>query len=103
MSEASARILLYGSFRPENYEYCWWKWLLERGYTVSRFPRGVCFQTLALTGRWRGLCWRFTPGLLAHCESEQFLRAACEFRPNLVLVVSGNLVTPRVLRDIRAR
>ena len=98
---ARRRILLYGSFTPPDFEYGWLTWLRQRNYTVLPFPRGAAVKRL-LRSRWpQRIGWRLAPGLLAQLESRSFVGVANQFRPDLVLVVSGNLITSQALAEIK--
>ena len=102
MARSTARILLYGSFTPPDFEYGWLAWLRRRNYTVLPFPRGGTVKRL-LRSHWsQRIGWRLAPGLLAKFESRSFVDRARRFRPDLVLVVSGNLITSRALAEIKS-
>ena len=101
MTRRAARILLYGSFTPPNFEYGWLLWLRRHNFTALPFPRGSAVKRL-LRSRWpQRIGWCFAPSLLAKLESRSFVEAARQFRPDLVLVVSGNLITARALAEIK--
>ena len=101
MISSAARILLYGSFTPPDFEYGWLTWLRQRKYTVLPFPRGATVKRL-LRSRWsQRIGWRLAPGLLAQLESHQLVKVADQFRPDLVLVVGGNLITSHALIEIK--
>ena len=101
MTRSVARILLYGSFTPPDFEYGWLAWLRRRNYTVLPFPRGSAVKQRLRSGWPRRIGWRLAPGLLAEIESRSFVDRARRFRPDLVLVVSGNLITTRALVEIK--
>ena len=101
MARSAARILMYGSFTPPDFEYGWLRWLRCHNYTVLPFPRGATVKRLLRSGWPRRIGWRLAPGLLAKIESRSFVDGARRFRPDLVLVVSGNLITSRALVEIK--
>ncbi len=101
MTRRAARILLYGSFTPPDFEYGWLTWLRRRNFTALPFPRGSAVKRRLRSGWPRRIGWRLAPGLLAEIESRSFVEAARQFRPDLVLVVSGNLITTRALVEIK--
>jgi len=97
-----ARILLYGNFKPQDFERCWLKWLQESGYTVSVFERGAAVRRLCRYRLADRVLRRLAPPLLAWYESRSFVETACKFQPDLVVVVCGNLLTGEALDEIRA-
>ena len=102
MDGSEARILVYGNFEPQNFEFGWLKWLQEQGYNVSMFERGGGVRRFTHY-RWpRRILWRFASGLLAYHESRWLVGNVCSLNPDLVLIVSGNLVTSSALRAIKA-
>ena len=101
MTPRPARILLYGSFAPPDFEYGWLAWLRRRNCAVLPFPRGSAVKQRLRFGWPRRIGWRLAPGLLAEIESRSFVEAASRFRPDLVLIVSGNLITSRALAAIK--
>ena len=101
MARSTARILLYGSFTPPDFEYGWLRWLRCHNYTVLPVPRGATVKRLLRSPWPYRIGWRLAPGLLAQLESRSFVDVVNQFRPDLVLVVNGNLITGQALAEIK--
>jgi spore maturation protein CgeB len=103
MSEDHPRILLSGNYAPQTFENCWFHWLHDNGYPVRAFdPTTILRKTIPSNLLWR-ILWRFSGEMLATAVSQQLLRSARLFRPDLILVVNGNLISSTALKVIRQK
>ncbi len=103
MSVDRPRILLYGGFGEASFEYTWLTWLEAQGYPTQAFDYRQCVKRLASNRYFEKVLWRFGSGPLAAYVSRELQRAAATFGPDLVLVVSGQLVTKQALQAMRSR
>jgi hypothetical protein len=93
--------MLCSTFRREDFATCWAEWLDARGVSVERFD--VAGALAPLPPVTRRLLWRCAPAALAALVSRRLLRRAAHVRPDLVLVVSGALVTRDAVETLRRR
>ena len=103
MSNDPIRVLLSGSFAPQDYERAWLDWLQGNGYCVETFiPSAILNKHIPSNGLQRVL-WRFYQPALVSIVSQAFVKSACSFQPVLVLVVSGRLISSDALQTIRQK
>jgi spore maturation protein CgeB len=95
------RILISGTFGPQNYEFCWWKWLQIHDYPTHPFDPDSILERKYSSPLMRRLFWHFFQGLLVLPVSRRFVAIARSFRPDLVLVVNGRLISATALETIR--
>jgi spore maturation protein CgeB len=103
MSGSSLRVLLSGSFAPQNYERSWLNWLRDNDYLVQTFTPSVILDKKIPFTRVQRLLWRFYQPALASIVSRAFVRSACAFHPDLVLVVCGRLISADALEILRQK
>jgi len=95
------RILLAGNFKPQDFEFSWREWLLAHNYLVQTLnPASILNNHLPSSNAQR-LFHRFFRVPLVLFVSRQFVATACSFRPELILVVSGNLISANALQTVR--
>lgn len=95
------RILISGNIAPQTFENCWLKWLQGNNYYAQAFdPTAILIKNIPSTLLWR-ILWRFWGDVLASAVSQQLIKQVCSFRPDLLLVVNGNLISPAALQTIR--
>jgi spore maturation protein CgeB len=103
MNDPHPRILLCGNIAPPTFENCWLNWLRDHDYPVRAFdPNALLAKNIPSTLLWR-ILWRFFSNALAIFASRHLMEKVCSFQPDLLLVVSGNLVTPTALQSIREK
>jgi spore maturation protein CgeB len=103
MSDNSVRVLLSGSFAPQNYERSWLDWFQDHGYCVETFtPSAILNKRIPSIGLQR-IFWRFYQPVLVSIVGQAFTKSACSFQPNLILVVGGRLISADALQTIRQK
>ena len=101
MVNNTPRILISGNFAPQNFESCWFDWLQDHGYPVQTFDPVAMIRKQVPSTLVQRILWRFFHPVLASAISQQFLKAARFFQPDLILVVGGNYITSTALHTIR--
>jgi spore maturation protein CgeB len=103
MNNDNLRVLISGNFARPTFENCWLNWLQDHNYCVQAFdPTALLIKNIPSNLLWR-ILWRFLGGVLASMVSRQLVRSAYLFQPDLILVVSGNLISPAALQVIRQK
>jgi spore maturation protein CgeB len=103
MVNDTPRILVSGNFAPQNFERCWFDWLQDHGYPVQAFdPSALINKRIPFTFL-RRILWRFYQPILASVVSQHLVKAACSFKPDLILVVSGRFISSVALQTIRQK
>jgi len=102
MVNNTPRILISGAQAPQNFERCWFDWLRNNPrYTAQAFdPQAVLAKQFPSDLLVR-ILWRFFRKALVSMISRQFVKMACSFKPDLILVVGGNLISSAALQTIR--
>jgi hypothetical protein len=95
------RILIYGNFALQNFEYCWLEWLRDHNYPVQAFNLGATLQKFSSARLGRRISQRFLQGVVVSYVSHQFITTAHAFQPDLILVVGGNLISAAAVQIIR--
>jgi spore maturation protein CgeB len=95
------RILLVGNFKPQDFEFCWWKWLQEHQYPVFTLDTAIILKKYFRSYILIRLFLRFFRSPVVFFVSRQFMSFVNSFNPNLVLVVSGNLISAHALQTVR--
>ena len=103
MVNNTPRILIHGNFAPQNFERCWFDWLQEHDYPVQAFNPNSIINKYTSSILVQRILWRFFQPVLVSAISHQFVKVACSFQPNLILVVSGNLISSVALQTVRQR
>lgn len=101
MNTHKPRILLSGNSAPQNFERYWLDWLQDHEYPVQAFDSLATIHKYVPNSLAQRVLWRFFQPVLAFVASRQFVRAARSFQPDLIIVVSGNLITATALQAIR--
>jgi spore maturation protein CgeB len=95
------RILISGAQEVQNFERCWFDWLQDRHYPVRAFdPNSILlnqFQSELIVR----ILWKFFRNVLVSVVSRRFVMTVCSFKPDLILVVSGNLISANALQTVR--
>lgn len=102
MTRAAIKVLLCGEFKPQDFAFCWLAWLKDR-VTVQSFDVAAESRLLRRPRLLERLLWHVAPDLLARYLSARLLAVASSFRPDLVVVVSGGLVTARAVGEMKKR
>lgn len=97
----SPRILLVGNFKPQDFEFCWCRWLQAQNYPVQTLDPASILKNYLPSSSVQRFFWRFFRVPLVLLVSRQFVATACSFRPDLILVVSGNLISAHALQTVR--
>lgn len=95
------RILIYGNFARQNFEYCWLAWLQDHNYPVQAFNPGAALKKFSSARLGRRISHRFLQGVVVSYVSHQFITSAHAFQPDLILVVGGNLISATTVQIIR--
>jgi spore maturation protein CgeB len=103
MNNSNSRILICGNIAPQTFENCWLDWLDNNNHPVQAFdPTAVLRKSIPSTLIWR-ILWRSMGEVLAEVVSQQMVKSVLLFRPDLILVVNGNLISHRALQKIRQK
>jgi spore maturation protein CgeB len=103
MNNENPRVVISGNIAPQSFENCWFDWLRENNYCVQTFdPTAILRRNIPSTLLWR-ILWRFFGDVLSSVVSQQLIESVCSFRPDLVLVVNGNLISSTALHVIRQK
>jgi hypothetical protein len=103
MNSNVPRVLISGNIAPPTFENCWLKWLQDNHYCAQAFdPTAILKKSIPTTLLWR-ILWRFFGDVLASAVSRLLVKSACLFRPDLLLVVNGNLISSAALQIIRQK
>jgi spore maturation protein CgeB len=95
------RILLVGNFKPQDFEFCWWKWLQSQNYPVQTLDPASILKNYLPSATVQRFFWHFFQFPLVLLVSRHFVATARLFQPDLILVVSGNLISANVLHTVR--
>jgi len=94
------RILLVGNLKPQDFEFCWWQWLRAQSYPILTIDPTYILNN-SLPSSVQAFFWRFLQDPLVLLVSQQFIKAALSFQPELILVVSGHLISSIALKTVR--
>lgn len=103
MSKHSPRILICGTFGSQNFEFCWLDWLRAQHYPVQPFDQTIILNKCFPYDWSQRILWRFFRKVAVSIASRHFIKAACSFQPDLIIVVSGNLISSPALQTIRQK
>lgn len=97
-----ARILLVGNFQPQNFEFCWADWLKSQHYVLRCLDQNSILNSLIPAAIARKLLWKCSPSSVVRYLDWRLVSCAVDFKPNLVIVVSGNRVSRHALLSIKS-
>jgi spore maturation protein CgeB len=103
MVQASPRVLLYGHFAPQNFEFCWLEWLRQNSFSTQAMDQRTLLEKYMPLDIFFRVLWRYFQDGLVSFVSRQFVKRVVSFRPDLVIVVSGHLISSAALQTVRQR
>ncbi len=103
MAQARSRVLIHGQFSPQNFEFCWREWLRQNSHPVQVLDQRTLLEKYIPSYSLMRVLWHFFQGSLVTLVSRQFARQAESFQPDLVIVVSGHLISAEALQTVRQR
>jgi spore maturation protein CgeB len=96
-----SRILICGHAGRASIERCWIDWLHANSFDAHIFDPHPLISAATHSSLVERALWRVSPYTLANLITEPLVQAICALQPNLLLVVSGNLVTKEAIARIR--
>lgn len=103
MLQAQPRVLIHGHFEPQNFEYCWLEWLRQNSHPAEAVDQRALLERYLPSPLLQRALWHGFQGSLVSLVSRQFIQQAVAFQPDLVIVVSGHLVSSAALQTVRER
>lgn len=103
MRYTKPRILISGSFASQNFERCWLDWLLDHDYPARGFEPNAVLSNYFPSQWLRRMLWHFFQALPVSIISRQFVKTTRSFLPDLIIVVSGNLISSMALKTIQKK